>query len=95
MRPPGPERPVQPLHGGPGSHQGHPHQLSGRPGRMVRLPAEPGGAGGRHPQGAVLPRALYRPRGLHGGRPQEVLPPQAGRRGAPEVHLHHQVQRGD
>ncbi len=28
------------------------------------------------------PRAVYRPGGLHGGGPQEVLPPQAGRRGA-------------
>ena len=92
VRPSGPERPFQPVHGGPGSHQGHPHQLSGRPGRVVRLSAEPGRAGGRLPQGPLQPRTLHRPRRLHGRRSQEVLPPQAGRRSPSQVHLHHQVQ---
>jgi len=31
---------------------------------------------------------------LHGGRAEQVLPPQAGRRSASEVHLYHQVREG-
>ncbi len=94
VRASGPQRPREPLHGGAGPDKGHHHQLARRSGGVVRLPAEPGRAGGGDPQGAFHRRTLDRARRLHGGRSEEVLPPQARRRGASQIYLHHQVREG-
>ena len=60
--------------------------------RRRRRGQQPGGSRGRHPQGAVLARALHRARRLHGGAAEEVLPAVARHRGAAALRLHPQVR---
>ncbi len=92
VRAPGPQRAQQPVHGGAGSRQGDPDQLSGRPGGVVRLPPESGRSGRSFPQGAFHPGNVHRTGRLHGRRPAQVLPPETRRRGAPEIHLYHPLR---
>ena len=51
----------------------------------------PEDAVGRHPQGAVLARAVHRARRLHGGPAEEVLPPVAGHGSAAALRLLHHL----
>ena len=92
VRAPGPQRAQQPVHGGAGSRQGDPDQLSGRPGGVVRLPPESGRSGRSFPQGAFHPGNVHRTGRLHGRRPAQVLPPETRRRGAAEIHLYHPLR---
>ena len=54
----------------------------------------PAGPERRHAPGAVQPRAVHRAGRLRRSAAAEIFPPQARRRGAAEIRLHHQVRRG-
>ena len=62
--------------------------------RALHGDQQPRGRIGRHAAGSLLEGDLHRARRFHGGASQEVLPPFAGRRGAPALFVPHQVRGG-
>jgi glutaminyl-tRNA synthetase len=84
--PPAPPRRAQ-------AHQARPHQPRRRRNRRLRRHQQPAGREPDHPHARPHARGVHRERRLRRGAAAEVLPPQARRRSAPQIRLHHQVRR--